>query len=194
MTDQIEFKIFTKKNGFRLTNNIVVYSLLFCSLSIAYLANRHLEESTIENIAKVVGVFACVLMIYFKIAQSFKRESLNGDLNKTIIFKPTEIVVAERKYSLDEIKKIEFYIGDYFDKWEYKVKGDLNSARTNGKSNICNLLLTNGEIIETRFQLMYKGEFLRMRELLLEYYSYNKIHFLKLIEFRNLQIRRNTRI
>lgn len=183
MTNQIEFKIFTKKNGFRLTNNIVVYSLLFGSLGVAWLADKYLGESTIEDIGQVVGVLTCILMVYFKITQSFKRESLNGDLTKSIIFKPTQIIVEEHTYCLDEIKKIEFYVGDYFDKWEYKVKGDLNPARTNGTSNVCDLHLTNGKIIGTRFQLMYKGEFLKMRELLLEYYSSNKIHFLKLIEY-----------
>ena len=113
MTNQIEFKIFTERKGFRLTNNILVYSLLCSSLGVTWLADKYLQESALEDIGQAVGVLTCILMIYFKIAQSFTRESLNGDLSKTIIFKPSEIVIAENKFSLDEIKKIEFYVGDY---------------------------------------------------------------------------------
>ena len=187
MTNKIEYKIFTKKKGFQLTVNIVVYTILLGSIAIAYLADKYFGESTLESIGQAGGVLGCVLMIYFKIAQSFTRESLNGDLNKRVIFKSSEIIIADQIFSLEEIKKIEFYVGDYFDKWEYKVKGDLNPGRTNGTSNICELHLANGKMIVTRFQLMYKTEFLKMRELLVEYYSENKIHFLKLIEYLGIE-------
>ena len=124
-----------------------------------------------------------IVIIYFKITQSTTRESLNGDLSKRIIFTNTEINIDDKKISLVEIKKIEFFVSDYFDRWEYKFNGSLNPERTNGTSNICILYLINGEIINTKFQLMYKEEFLKMRDILIVYYSENKIHFLKLIEY-----------
>jgi hypothetical protein len=187
MTNQIEFKIFTEKKGFQITINIVVYSLLFCSIGIAYLADKFFGESTIESFGQAGGILGCLLMIYFKFAQSFTRESLNGDLSKRIIFKSSEISIADQKYALDEIKKLEFFVGDYFDRWEYRGRGDFNPGRTNGTFNVCKLHLKTGEIIGTRFQLMRKGEFAKMRELLLEYYSQDKIHFLKLIEYLGIE-------
>jgi hypothetical protein len=187
MTDQIEFKLFTKKHGFQLTINIVVYTLFIGSIGIAYLADKLFDESTLETIGQTGGIFCCILIIYFKIAQSFTRESLQGDLKKSIILKPSEIIIDDQIFSLEEIKKIEFYVGDYFNRLEYKAQGDLNPGRTNGTSNICELHLTNGKMIDTRFQLMYKDEFLKTRRLLLEYYSKNKIHFLKLIEYLGIE-------
>ncbi len=39
MIKEIEFKIFKKNNGFKLSVNIVIYSLLFIGIAFAYLAN-----------------------------------------------------------------------------------------------------------------------------------------------------------
>jgi len=183
MTNEIEFKIFTKNKGLQITVNRVVYPMLFGCISIAYLADKYFDESILESIGQFGGVLVCILMIYFKIAQSFTRESLNGDLSKNLIFKTSEIIIDDQKLNLNEIKKIEFYIGDYFNNWEYKVKGDLNPARTNGTSNLCELTVQNGKKVRVNFQLKYKDEFQKMKELLIVYYLENKIHFLKLIEY-----------
>ena len=187
MTKEIEFKIFTKNKGFNITANIIVYSLLFSGIGIAYLAKRYLDNSTIESLGQGVGILACLLMIYFKITQASKRKSLNGNLNKKLRFRSREISIDDINIELNEIKKIEFYIGDYFDKWETQAPGDFSPARTNGTSNICELTLINGHKAEANFQLMYENEFLKMRELLLQYYSENKIHFLKLIEYLGIE-------
>lgn len=163
---------------------MVVYPLMVGWFGVYWFANYFWEESTIAFIGLIVlGLTLIILTIYFKITGFFTREPLNGDLSKTIIFTPSQIIVAEHSYSLDEIKKIEFYVDDYFDKIKHRSRSDLTPSRTNGTSNVCQLHLTNGEIIEISFQLMYDGEFLKMRELLVEYYSNNKIHFLKLIEY-----------
>ncbi|WP_276168316.1 hypothetical protein [Zobellia alginiliquefaciens] len=126
MTNQIEFKIFTKNNGFQLTVNVIVYSLLFGSIGIAYFAYKYLDESAIERIGQAGGILGCMLMIYFKMTQSFTRKSLNGNLNKRLVFKTSEIIVDETKIELINIKKIEFVVEDYFDKWEYQSRGDFN--------------------------------------------------------------------
>ena len=63
MTKEIEFKIFTKNKGFNITANIIVYSLLFSGIGIAYLAKRYLDNSTIESLGQGVGILACLLMI-----------------------------------------------------------------------------------------------------------------------------------
>lgn len=187
MNKEIEFKIFTKYKGFKISANIVVYSLLFSGVGIAYLADKYLENSAIESVGQGVGILACILVIYFKITQASKRKSLNGNLNKKLVFRTNEILINSQRIELKEIKKIEFFTGDYFNKWEYQAKGDLNPGRTNGISNICELTLINGQKIKVNFQLMYENEFLKMRELLLEYYSKNKIHFLKLIEYLGIE-------
>jgi|SRR5690606_5032234 len=187
MSNQVEFKIFTRKKGFTFTVNVFVYSLLLGSLGIAYLANKYLNGSVLESFGKAGGIIGCILMIYFSITKLSARKPLNGDLSKRLIFRPSEIILDGNKIELSEIKKVEFSVEDYFDRFEYSIRGDLNPCRTNGTSNLCELILSNGEKIQVRFQLMYKGEFLKMRELLLKYYSENKIHFLRLIEYLGIE-------
>lgn len=179
----MEFSVYEKRKGFQLTISKVVYSLLLTSIAIAYLADRKFGESRIEDIARISGIFGCVLLIYFKIAQNFMRESLNGKLNTKIKFYSDKISIDEHVYSLEQIKKIEFYICDYFNMWELRSRGDLNPSRTNGTSNVCKITLTNGEQVSVNFQLMYEDEFLKLKELLLIYHAENKIHFLKLIDY-----------
>ncbi|AEV32246.1 hypothetical protein Oweho_1241 [Owenweeksia hongkongensis DSM 17368] len=187
MNNQVDFKIFTRKKGLIFTVNRVVYPLLLGSLGIAYLADKYLNQNVLESIGTTGGIIGCILMIYFNIAKLSTRKPLNGDLSKRLIFCPSEIIIDSQKIDLKEIKKIEFSVTDYFDRFEYSIRGDLNPCRSNGTSNLCELKLVNGENIRVNFQLMYEGEFLKMRELLLEYYFENKIHFLRLIEYLEIQ-------
>src|SRR5690606_21451431 len=120
-------------------------------IGIAYLAREYLDNSTIENLGQGVGILACMLMIYFKITQASKRKSLNGNLNKKLRFRTREILIDDIKIELNEIKKIEFYINDYFDKWESQAPGDFAPGRTNGTSNICELTLINGHKTKVNF-------------------------------------------
>lgn len=184
---EIEFKIFTKNKGFRITVNIVVYSLLLASIGIAYLGDTYFDEIVIKDIGLAGGILACILVVYFKITQSFKRKPLNGSLNRSLKFRANEILIDNKKYELNEIRKIEFSVEDYFDKWESHAPGDLSPAKTNGTSNICEIILANGQKSSVNFQLNYRNEFLKMRELLIKYYAENKIHFLKLIEYLRIE-------
>ncbi len=185
--NEIKFKIFTKTKKFHLSVNLIVYSLLFTSISIIYLANKYFEESTLESIGQAGGISACVLMIYFIITQSFTKKKLNGTLNEYLIFRETEILTHKTKYKLDDISKIKFSVGDYYYRWIFRVKGNFNPGRSNGVENSCEIDLINGEKIVVYFQLMYKNEFHKMHEILIHFYTQNKISFLKLIEYLEIE-------
>lgn len=187
MINKIQFKIYTKDKRFHLSENKVVYSLLLGFIGMAYLANLFLSGSVIEDVGRVGGVFTCVIMLYFTITNATKRKPLNGKLNKKLVFKKDEIWIDDDKYELNEIKKIRFNVEDYFNRIEGRIRGDLSPGRSNGTANICELTLMNGQKIEVNFQLMYETEFLKMRELLIKYYTENKIHFLKLIEYLGIE-------
>ena len=181
--NDVEFRIFKKSESIQLTVNSVVYSILLSSLCIAFLADQFFNDSLIENVGVTCGISACILVIVFKIAQPFRRQALNGTLDEVLKFKKAEISIGRRTYSLNEIIKIEFSVGDYYNRWEYQSKGNLNPARTNGTSNTLKVILKSEEKITVNFQLAFENEFLRMRELLIKYHFENKIHFLKLIEY-----------
>lgn len=180
--NEIEFKIFKPKSDRKLTPNKVVYTLFFSSLVIVFLSHKFLKDSAIEKIGISGVMLAIFLIVYFSITQHAKIEPLNGTLSGSLIFKTNEVIIENCVYRLSEIKKIEFTILDYLDKWELPARSDLNPARKNGTSNTCELTLVNGEKVVVHFQLMYKDEFKRMRELLILYYSENKLHFLRLID------------
>lgn len=180
---EVEFKIFKESKAFRLSVNKVVYSLLFFSICIAYLGDKFLENNFVRVIGVSGGISASIFIIIFKIIQPFSRKALNGTLTDILRFTESEILIDQQKYLLDEISKIEFNVGDYYNRWEYQSKGNLNAARTHGTDNTCQITLKSGERILVNFQLLFEHEFQRMKELLIYYHSENKIHFLKLIEY-----------
>lgn len=181
--NDIEFKIFTRNKGRQISVNIVVYTLLISSLGILFFEVKYFDNSAVEKVGLWGLSIAGLIMVYFKIAQSFTRKSLNGNLNRSLNFREKEILIDSEKYDLNDIQKIEFSICDYFDKWEYPGRGNFNPARTNGTDNSCEITLISGQKIKVNFQLTQKDEFKKMRELLIKYYSDNKIHFLRLIEY-----------
>lgn len=181
--NEVAFNIFTKNKGVQMSANKVIYSLWVLSFGIAYFAHRFLGGGIVETIGKYIMVFAGVLAIYFLITQSFTRKPLNGTLNKKLIFKENEIQIDCEPYKIENIKKIEFCVDDYFNKWERPGRGDFNPSRTNGVNNFCELTQYGGQKIKVHFQMLYKDEFFKMKELLIHYYSKDKIHFLKLIDY-----------
>jgi len=180
--NEIEFKIFKPGPEPKLTRNKVVYTLYITSIVIVFLANKYLEDGVLLKIGVFGVMLSNILIIYFKITQHAKSEPLNGIISGKLIFRSKEISIENCVYSLDDIKKIEFTILDYLDKWELPARGDLAPARKNGTSNTCEITLINGQKIKVNFQLILKDEFKRMRELLILYYSENKLHFLRLID------------
>lgn len=180
--ENVEFRIFKKGRGPIITANRVVYGLGLISASFIYLIPKYLQEGVTEKIG-VFGMFlTLVLMVILGFTKFFTRKSLSGTLDLVLKFCENEIGVGDKRFSLKDINKIEFTVRDYFDQMEYS-ESNLNPARSNGTSNTCRLILTNGTRIEVKFQLIEKFEFRKMRELLIHYHTNGKIHFLSLIDY-----------
>tara|TARA_Y100000813_G_C24058942_1_gene303008 strand:+ start:311 stop:688 length:378 start_codon:yes stop_codon:yes gene_type:complete len=105
---------------------------------------------------------------------------LNGTLDKTLNFGLKKITIGANQYDLDDLRKIDFLIQDYFDKWNYTR--DFNPCRSNGVGNKLILTLKNGQIIESNFQLMYEGQMKKLETILIQYHGAGVLHFLKLID------------
>jgi len=181
--NEIEFKIFTYKKSKRITPNLIVYSVLLSSLGTAYFSHEILEIKSLENIGLGGLLIASCLMLYFMISGNFKREPLDGTLEKRILFSENAIKVDDWRYELAMIEKVDFTIDDYDGKWRYRAGGNFNQVCSNGTNNRCQLTLKSGQKIEVQFQLMYNGEFLKLKNLLIRYHDEGKLHFLKLIEY-----------
>lgn len=183
MISEVEFKIYTKSKKFQWTANLLVYSFLFGCLGFEYVMDSYFNESNLKGVGHAGALLGLVLSLYLSITSAYRRKPLHGDLNKQLRFTPSAIYLADQCFELEQIKKIEFLIIDHYDKVELSSRGNLNPGKTNGTANVCELILHNGQNIKANFQLMYDGQFLKMKELLIHYHLENKIHFLKLIEY-----------
>ena len=178
--DEIEFKIFTPVKTRRITPNVIVFALLLPSFTFAFLSEKIFESEFLEDLG-LNGLFITgSLIVYYTFTKNFKREPLNGNLNKRLIFSSDWISIDGKKHSLNTFKKIDFTVYDYFNKWEYRR--DFNPVRSNGTGNKLILTLLDGEIIELHFQLMHENQMKRLEEHLKHYYSIGILHFLKLID------------
>jgi len=189
MENQVEFKVFTKgKLKFYQNPNLVVYPLLGMSLGILYIAEKF-DIQLLEKTGIIFSIITGIVAVVYLIIDFYSIEPLGGDLNKRIIFKPDEIIIDGNKYPLNEIKKISFKANDYYDGILWPTNDIyLRSTNSNGTHNYCTLYLTNGQKIETRFQLMHPKAFAnKMREILIEYYAQGKLHFLNLIDLLGIQ-------
>jgi len=124
-----------------------------------------------------------ILAIYFKIARFLTRKSLHGEIGGFLAFGEKGVTVNGKLYSIDEIRRIEFFVHDYFDKLDFPSRGDFNPGRSNGVGNFCEVTLVDGSSLRIYFQLHDKEEFLNMRDILIHYHFNKKISFLRLIEY-----------
>lgn len=184
MPQEIEFKLYKPNKRFRITPNLIIIFLILLLSSTIFLNEDFFGNAWKQKISATLFYSMFILGAYFQITKNFKRPPLNGDLSKKLIFTPSEIIIENQKFNLYEINEIVFYHGDYFNNLE--PKRDFNPKRSNGTSNYCQLKLMNGQEIKAYFQLMYDGEFLKMKGLLTHYYTENRIPYLKLMAYLGL--------
>lgn len=179
------FNIYRENKKFRVTRNMVVYSVLSTSLTIAY-ASDYLINSKLETIGKYGIFIGFTLAIIFQILQYFQRKPLNGKIEGVIEFNSKAIVIDNKEFNLEDVKKIDLTVDDYLDRRELQMRGDFNQGRTNGIANVLLITFKNGESLKTNFQINYKDDFLKLRQELITYHLYGKISFLKLIHLLNI--------
>ncbi len=178
--NEVNFKIFIPQKKERITPNKIVLILSIPSLFMLICNEDYSQLSFLCGLGQVSLFLALGLGLYFTVTKHTRVKPLDGTLEKRLTFNLESILIAGEKYFISSIKKVDFSIQDYYDKWDYTR--DFNPARSNGVDNKLILTLKNGEIIETKFQLMYQGEMKKLEEQLIEYHRSGILHFLKLID------------
>lgn len=177
-----QFEIFEKDDKFRLSANMIVYSIFGLSLPTIFFADKFLGESLIEQIG-LYGLFIGFgLSVILKWVQLTNRKTLQGKLSGQITFDKDSISISNQNVPITDIEKIELDVGDYLDRKEYNGLGEFNPTLSTGTENLCHLKLKDGTKKEVYFQIKEKGDFKKLRQELIEYYKSDKISWLKLIE------------
>ena len=177
-----QFDIFEKDNKFRLSANIIVYSIFVVSLPTAFFADKYLGESFIEQVG-LYGLFVGFgLSAILKWVQLTNRKTFQGKLLGKITFEKDSIRISGQNIPISDIEKIELEVGDYLDRKEYNGLGEFNPTLSTGTENICHLKLKDGTEKEVYFQIKQKDDFKKLRQELIEYHKSSKISWLKLIE------------
>lgn len=114
---------------------------------------------------------------YFKANQYSKKKPLKGKLEGFITFEKDAILINSKEITLDEIKAISITNEDYYGKFTYTYRSDLNSPLSNGVDNNVFLELNSGETIKCNSQLYYSYDFQNLRGILIHYYTKDKFSF-----------------
>jgi hypothetical protein len=178
--DKIEFKIFTAKKVQRITPNKIVLGLFVPSFLLLFYTNDLQNADFLYGLGQVLMFSAIASGLYYTVTKHTRIEPLNGALDKNLTFDLESITVGEAQYFLHDLKKIDFLIQDYFNKWNYTR--DFNACRSNGIDNKLILTLKGGQIIESKFQLMHESQMKKLENELIEYNRAGVLHFLKLID------------
>jgi hypothetical protein len=154
--EQIIFDIYIpNEKKFRWTPNIIM-TIIGIAVTIALLqSNLHIPASIQFNIA----VSALVIYIFYIIRSLITYKPLNGQLNGRIEFTDNNVKVREATYTMDDIKKIDFYFGDYYGKSEHTYRS-VNSILSQGVNNSIEFVTCNGERHNIQFKMRTKNGYL----------------------------------
>ena len=177
------FTLFTPRKGFKISVEIVVYPLIIMSFLLFYFFDQIYPSYFWKSIAQKGLYLSFGLMIFFSFFRMFDYKSLHGSLKGALKFSADQIFAGTVIYKMEQIKKIELHFDDYHGLIHGSGKYGLNPMKSLGTGNSCVLTMLDGEVVRIFFQIYAKGEFNKMRDLMIEYQKQNKIHFLKLIEY-----------
>ena len=176
-----QFSIFYKDNKFRISAN-VIYLILILIFLLEFLLNYFLQKSFLIKVKdyQIYSIF--FLLFTLQIISHFRRKTLQGEIVGIIEFKKDNIQVGNTKYHLNQISKLDFKVDDYYDQYISSGRGDLNPKLSTGTDNFCKIEFKDGSKKVIYFQIKFENDFNKLKELLVEYYSQEKISWLKLLE------------
>lgn len=180
------FKIYTPVNKFYFTNNaIVLFTMALCLLptgfEIILLQHENHEISTFSKII-FLGVPIAMLAGVILIPISYKKYApLKGIIKDDIIFENDKIIINDRVIKIEELNKLDFFIGDYRGKRNIGDK-DFNGKIANGVNNYISYYLKDNKKEIVYFQLQDEYAIRNISEQLVQYHLAGKLHFLNLID------------
>ena len=177
-----KFGLYKKTKKFAWEPNSIIYLSIFGILGIYFLFEKVLnfESDMFYKILQISLVVIFSAGLITKFIGFSKIENLPGIIDGYLVFEENQILIAEEKYTLDEIKKIQISNDDYLGKLVNMSSGNLGAALSNGINNFVVIFLKIGKTKRHQFQLLQSDDFQKIRNILLLYYVNDKIDFWEL--------------
>lgn len=132
-----------------------------------------------------LGVLASMIVgLSFSLFRVNKVQYLQGKFNGSLEFKNEEIVIQNKKYSLNEITHIGIDAKDFKGSWGISsFEGNFgDSYQSNGTDNQLKLLLINNQNITINFEQITKNQIFNEKDFLINYFHLGKFNYANLVE------------
>lgn len=187
----MKYRILTKRKKIYITPNKVIWTLILFALiplTVKIFVFQNDEKSILETILFPILIGAFGIGAFIKLVKMEMTKTLDGELIGEIEFHEDQIVINERPYFIEDIRKIEIITIDYIGKpitiSIYTTNFDSN--RSNGTDNDLKMTLNTGENIEIKFQQEFKNQILNEKNTLIKYCNLGKLNYLNLLSILNI--------
>ena len=120
----------------------------------------------------VTGFLVLWILMYFI---SFTRtRKLRGHFEGNLELKMDDITINDKKYSLTNIKSIEFYANDFRGRFETSTKST-NPRCSQGVDNQCKIVMNTGEKIVAKFLIEFENQLKESEDVIMHYFKEGKI-------------------
>jgi hypothetical protein len=153
--DRISFDIFEPdKKRFRLTPNLIVYSLWFFAIAFLWIFEGVFPINSTSRliIISIIGLVS----LYYLITSFFTYEPLNGILKGKIVFKDDSITVNEKVYELKSITGIDFGFINFFGEVSLSYRGNFSPLLSQGVRNFIKFTDSSNQNIQIYFRIQGK--------------------------------------
>jgi hypothetical protein len=184
----MKFRVYKKSKYDFLTTNYIAYALFSLTFLPALIISS--THYGLNFLCKILGGSGAVLFIvlnFYKFIQIRRHEKIWGTFTGDLIFYSDKILVNTKIYNISDINKIEIEARDYYKKpdGDY-AKKDFNGSLSNGIDNQLIIIFNNGQNQCIHFEQRNKNDILKLKDILIDYYSQNKLSILKLLEALNI--------
>lgn len=178
----LSYKIFTKypKKHLTLENIYLGVMISFMIVGHFLILDNYFAYTIFFSLLLFIVLFIPLIFLS-SIFNFFRYEKLNGELNLNLKFTAEGIMIDEKLFHINSIKKIEIESFDYKGR-SINHKRAFKARKSLGTRNKLKIVLNNKTTKELFFQQTTKNQIFRDKYILIEYCNLDKIHYLNLLE------------
>lgn len=174
-----KYLIYNENDKFTFTSNVIVAFSFAIVFAVGFLQSKvsNSDSPIIKNILLGILIVLVIGILFLKLSVYFRRQPLRGELRGYLEIGNEYIIVADRRYYLNEIENIEI--------WNYDFEGDLdlkksdrlnfNGLISNGIENQFKVKLLNQKVLDVRYKQDYANQMRDSENELKNFYLLNKI-------------------
>lgn len=174
-----KYIIYNENDKFILTSNVIVGFSCAIVFALAFLQSKvsNYDSPIIKNILFGILIVLVIGILCLKLSVYFRKQPLRGELRGYLEIGNEYIIVADRRYDLDEIENIEIWNYDFEGDLDYKKNDRLNfnGLLSNGIENQFKIKLLNQKVLDVRYKQDYANQMRDSENELKNFYLLNKI-------------------